>query len=151
MTSDDFPVFPSPFFAGLVTARFAATWDFYTEQLGFRTVTEGGGGVRLMHPCGAQLCLLQEEIGTTPAALVSATRGRGLWLTLEVADAAAEKMRFSADGLATEALPENGAWPADAFAISDPNGVLVIITPRSAGRSHRHRLAKLPMTSALEK
>jgi hypothetical protein len=104
-----------------------------------------------MHPCGAQLCLLQEEIGTTPAALVSATRGRGLWLTLEVADAAAEKMRFSADGLATEALPENGAWPADAFAISDPNGVLVIITPRSAGRSHRHRLAKLPMTSALEK
>jgi catechol 2,3-dioxygenase-like lactoylglutathione lyase family enzyme len=150
MDSDDFPVFPSPFFAGLVTARFSATWDFYTEQLGFRTVAEGGGGVRLMHPCGAQLCLLQEEVGTTPAALVSATRGGGLWLTLEVADAAAEQMRLSAEGLVTEPLPENGAWPADAFAINDPNGVLVIITPRSPARTLRHQQAKPAVMLASE-
>jgi catechol 2,3-dioxygenase-like lactoylglutathione lyase family enzyme len=131
MTPDDFPVFPAPFHTGLVTPRLFATWDFYTEHLGFRTVHERRGCVQLFHPGGARLTLLQEEAGIAPAELVSATDGRGVWLTLEVADAGTERARLQAAGLATEALPENGPWPQAAFAVSDPNGVLVIITPRA--------------------
>ena len=71
------------------------------------------------------------QAGIAPAELVSATDGRGVWLTLEVADAGTERARLQVAGLATEALPENGPWPAAAFAVSDPNGVLVIITPRA--------------------
>lgn len=131
MHPDDFPVFPSPFFAGLVTARLFASWDFYTERLGFRTLSEGGGSVRLQHPCGAQLLLLQEETGQTPAELVSATNGRGLWLTLEVADTAAVRMELTTAGVPVQGLPTAGCWPAGAFAVSDPDGVLVVIAPRT--------------------
>ncbi|MBK8857681.1 MAG: VOC family protein [Opitutaceae bacterium] len=131
MKQDDFSVYPSPFFAGLVTSRFYATWDFYTERLGFRTVSEGGGSVRLLHPCGAQLVLIQEESGQTPAELVSAVEGRGFWLTLEVADVAAERLDLMAAGVPVQSLPGAACWPRDSFAVSDPNGVLVVIMPRS--------------------
>ena len=132
MNPDDFPLYPSPFFAGLVTHRFFATWDFYTERLGFRTVAESGAGVRLLHPCGAQLGLMPAETGETPAELVSGTNGRGFWLNLEVADAAAERMRLAAEGVAAQILPETACWPRGAFAISDPNGVLVVIMQRAS-------------------
>lgn len=137
MSPDEFPVFPAPLHTGLVTPRLFATWDFYTEHLGFRTVYERRGCVQLFHPCGARLTLLQEEAGIAPAELVSATNGRGIWLALEVADAGAERRRLGEAGLSLKDLPENGPWPAAAFAVSDPNGVLVIITPRSRPPSAR--------------
>lgn len=137
MSPEEFSVFPAPFHAGLVTPRLFATWDFYTEHLGFRTVHERRGCVQLFHPCGARLTLLQEEAGIAPAELVSATNGRGVWLTLEVADAGAERRRLRTAGLSPADLPENGPWPPAAFAISDPNGVLVIITPRARPPSAR--------------
>ncbi len=130
MDTDDFPLFPSPFFAGLVTPRLFVSWDFYTEQLGFRTVGEGEGSVRLLHPCGAQLVLLQEEIGTTPAELVCAGDGRGFWLTLEVADARAERRRLGAAAWPTKDLPVTRWWPQGAFSLQDPHGVMVVIKPR---------------------
>ncbi len=138
MSPDEYPVFPSPLHTGLVTPRLFATWDFYTEHLGFRTVHESRGCVQLFHPCGARLTLLQEEAGIAPAELVSATNGRGIWLALEVADAGAERLRLGGAGLSPKDLPENGPWSAAAFAVSDPNGVLVIITPRSRPPSARH-------------
>lgn len=137
MTTDDFPVFPSSFFAGVVTPRLYASWDFYTEQLGFRTIEEGEGSVHLLHPCGAQLLLLQEEIGTTPAALVSATDTRGFWLTLEVADVAAERERLTAARLPAEDLTVTRWWPAGSFAVRDPFGVMIVIKPRERAASHR--------------
>ena len=130
MIQSDFPVFPSPFFAGLVTRRLFATWDFYTERLGFRTVAESGDSVRLLQPCGAQLVLLQEETGAAPAELVSASNGRGFWLALEVGDVEAERRHLVALGVAVQALPVAGSWPAGAFAVSDPDGVLIVIAPR---------------------
>lgn len=130
MIQNEFPIFPAPFFAGLVTRRLFATWDFYTERLGFRTVTEGGGSVRLIHPGGAQLLLLQEETGEAPAELVSASNGRGFWLTLEVGDVEAERGELAAAGVAMQNLPVAHGWPAGAFAVSDPDGVLVVIAPR---------------------
>ncbi len=131
MHTHEFPVFPSPFVTGLVTARLFETWDFYTERLGFRTVAEGQGSVRLLHPCGAQLVLIGEESGMTPASLVSAVEGRGLWLALEVADAAGERSSLEEVGLTIEDMPAAPCWPDGSFAVSDPNGVNVIIMPRA--------------------
>lgn len=142
MSSDDFPIFPSPFFAGLVTARYFETWDFYTTRLGFRTVEERDDWVRLLHPCGAQLALLREEAGATPAELVSATSGRGFWLTLEVADAAAERDALSADGVPVQPVPAPRWWRPGSFAVQDPNGVLVILTPRP------HHVRRVPLVTA---
>lgn len=131
MHTDDFPVYPSPFVSGLVTARLFETWDFYTERLGFRTVAEGQGSVRLLHPCGAQLVLICEESGVTPARLVNAAEGRGFWLALEVADAVAERSELTTAGLAVEEVPTSPCWPEGSFSVIDPNGVHVILMPRA--------------------
>lgn len=130
MTTDDFPVFPAAFFAGLVTRRFFESWDFYTTHLGFRTIEEREVWVRLLHPGGAQLALLREEAGDTPAELVGAMEGRGCWLTLEVADAAAERAALESNGVPTQPTPAAKWWRDGSFAVTDPNGLLVILTPR---------------------
>jgi catechol 2,3-dioxygenase-like lactoylglutathione lyase family enzyme len=132
MTTEDFPVFPAAFYAGIVTARYHETWDFYTTHLGFRTVEECDHWVRLQHPGGAQLVLLREEAGHTPADLVSATRGHGWWLTLEVADPVAERAALRAAAVPVQAVPTARWWRPDSFAVRDPNGVLVILTPRAS-------------------
>jgi len=132
MTNDDFPIFPSAFFAGIVTRRYLESWDFYTTHLGFRTIEEHDHWVRLQHHGGAQLVLLREEADQTPAELVSATEGRGHWLTLEVADAAAERNALRAEGLTVQSVPVARWWRPGTFAVQDPNGVLVIITPRAS-------------------
>ncbi len=130
MTTDDFPVFPSAFFSGLVTRWYYESWDFYTTHLGFRTVEEQNGWVRLVHPCGAQLVLLEEEVDDTPSELVSACEGRGHWLTLEVGDPETERRELSAAGLPLDEVPSRKWWSEGSFAVTDPNGVLVIITRR---------------------
>ena len=132
MTTEDFPVFPAVFHAGIVTARYHETWDFYTTHLGFRTVEERDHWVRLQHASGAQLVLLREEAGDTPADLVSASRGHGWWLTLEVADAAAERAALRNADVPVQSVPTARWWRAGSFAVRDPNGVLVIITPRAS-------------------
>ena len=105
MTTDDFPIFPSAFFAGIVTRHLEASWEFYTTHLGFHTTDERNAWVRLLHPGGAQLILLREEADHTPAALVSACEGRGMWLTLEVADVVAECRVLAEAGLRVQAVP----------------------------------------------
>lgn len=142
MKQEEFSVYPSPFYAGLVTHRLFATWDFYTERLGFRTMDEGGGCVRLQHPCGAQLILIEAEMGATPAELVSATDGRGFWLTLEVGDVEAERRELLAAGVSLQPLPAAACWLPGAFTVSDPNGVLVVIAPRSAVTPARQTTSK---------
>lgn len=144
MSPDDFPVFPSPFYSGLVTHRLHATWDFYTERLGFHTVDEHDDWVRLLHPCGAQLVLIREESGMTPAELVNATNGRGFWLTLEVADAGRQGRELAAAGVPVAGMPAAACWPQDSFAVTDPNGVLVVIMSRAALAT-----VAAPMTAAV--
>jgi catechol 2,3-dioxygenase-like lactoylglutathione lyase family enzyme len=132
VTTDDFPVFPAAFFAGLVTRRYGESWDFYTTHLVFRTVEERDHWVRLLHPGGAQLVLLREEADETPAELVCGTEGRGHWLTLEVADVAAERAALGDASLRVEPVPAARWWREGSFAVQDPNGVLIIVTPRAS-------------------
>lgn len=128
-----------PFFPGLVTARFFESWDFYTEQLGFRTLCECDFYVQLVHPCGAQIALLRHELdGPTPE-LVSATDGRGFWLNLDVADADAEHARLSAAGVTVVSPPQDKPWGDRQFIVRDPNGVLISIAHRQEVRGTESR------------
>lgn len=130
MITDEYPVFPSAVSTGLVTRRYYESWDFYTTHLGFRTVEERSDWVRLLHHGGAQLILLREEADHTPAELVSASDGRGMWLTLEVADVSAERDQIELEGICTQDVPSKKWWREGSFAVADPNGLLVIVTPR---------------------
>ena len=128
-----------PFYPGVVTAKFFETWDFYTAQLGFRTVCECDFYVQLAHPGGAQIAVLRHELdGPTPE-LVSATDGRGFWLNLDVADADAEHARLVVAGVDVVAPPTDKPWGDRQFVIRDPNGVLISIAHRSEVRGSESR------------
>ena len=133
------PTANSAFYPGLVTGRFYETWDFYTAQLGFRTVCATDHYVQLSHLAGAQIAILQHELdGPTPE-LVSATDGRGYWLNLDVADADAEHARLSAAGVEIIAPLEDKPWGDRQFVVRDPNGVLIAIAHRIEARGTESR------------
>lgn len=118
------------FYPNLVTARFYETWDFYTTHLGFRTVAEHGSYVHLEHPSGSQLGILRHEVDGDQAELVTATDGRGFWISLDVDDADAEYARLQAEGLSIPAPIENKPWGDRQFMVKDPNGILIAIAHR---------------------
>lgn len=128
------------FCLGLVTAEFYETWDFYTEQLGFRTLDENGTSVLLVHPSGVRLEILLHETEERYAELVGATDGRGLWLNLEVEDVDAEHARLCVRGVQVLGAPGELPLGRRGFTVRDPNGVLIRVTspwepPVSVGES----------------
>lgn len=134
--STDWPVFPASFHTGLVTRRFFESWAFYTERLGFRTADEGGEWVRLVHPSGGQLWLLQEETDAPLAELVPAVEPRGLWLTLEVPEPAVLAGELREAGCEVKTLGAGAGWSGgDVWSLRDPNGVTIWLCPREAGIS----------------
>jgi uncharacterized glyoxalase superfamily protein PhnB len=116
------------FCPGLVTRRFYETWDFYHETLGFRTVCEWDHFVHLRHSSGAEIQILREEQDGQPAELISATDGRGFWLSLGVGDVAGEFGRLLQAGADLTTALEDKPWGARQFTVRDPNGVLVVIS-----------------------
>ena len=106
------------------------------ERSGLDATLAGDGPFTLFAPTDDAFDALPEE-------LVSATRGRGLWLALDVSDAVAEYARLSAAGV-------KAAWPLEVtadgtrrFAVRDPNGILVIITQRTRVRQADEQGARM--------
>jgi predicted enzyme related to lactoylglutathione lyase len=122
----------TPFYFGLVTAKFYETWDFYTEQLGFRTLDESDDRVRLIHASGAQLGILRHETDEQHSELVSATDGRGVWLSLEVTDIGELYEKLSHADVPIMQPLDRGPRNSESFVIRDPNGVLIFVTSASA-------------------
>lgn len=120
----------APFFPGIVTARFFETWDFYTTHLGFGTVHESNRSLRLVHASGVQLAVLREETEGQPAELISATNGRGFWLSLDVADAESDYSRLLDEGVAIVSPLEETLLGEKRFAVRDPNGILIFIAQK---------------------
>ncbi len=118
------------FYPNLVTARFHETWDFYTTHLGFRTVAEHGSYVHLEHPSGPQMGILRHEVDGDQAELVSATDGRGFWISLDVDDADADHARLIAEGVSIPTPIEDKPWGDRQFMVKDPNGILIAIAHR---------------------
>ena len=119
------------FHFGVVTAKFYETWDFYTEQLGFRTFAESDNLVRLVHPSGAQLGVMRQETNELHPELVSATDGRGFWLSLRVGDTDALYQRLCGAGVAVVQPLEAGQGRSQSFTVRDPNGILIFVVHES--------------------
>lgn len=118
------------FFPGIVSARFYDTWDFYTSNLGFRTITECNNYVQLQHPTGAQIAVLRHETDGHPAELITGTEGRGFWLNIEVSNVEAEFSRLADAGVSIVSPPETQPWGDRHFVVRDPNGVLIYVAQR---------------------
>jgi len=113
---------------GLVTAKFYEMWDFYTEQLGFRTLEQTDDLVVLVHGSGVRLEIMRHETNEQHAELVSATDGRGIWLNLDVVDVDAEYERLRAVGVPMVRPLAVGLRRARFFVVGDPSGVLIRIS-----------------------
>lgn len=114
---------------GLVTAQFHATWDFYTTVLGFSTEAENDGYVRLLHPGGATIEVLEEERNESWPELVSAHRGHGCWITLPVDHLAEAWDQALAAGATPLINPDQAHRVQAGFTVSDPNGVRIFVVP----------------------
>lgn len=124
------PLATRAFYPNLVTARFDETWEFYTTQLGFRTVAEHHAYVHLAHPAGHQLGLLRHEVDGELAELVSGTDGRGFWISMDVPDVDREYARLLEAGVSMAEPIQNKPWGDRQFMVRDPNGVLIAIAQR---------------------
>lgn len=146
--SSEWPVFPAPFHTGLVTRELPESWAFYTERLGFRTADEGEDWVRLVHPSGGQLWLLQEESDAPVAELVPAVEPRGWWLVLEVANPDELAADLRSAGVEAEKVPPGGPWGGGGWRVCDPNGVTVLLVRRAAGGAVTSRGRSMVSTPA---
>ena len=113
-------------YAIVVTDKRAECRDFYVRWFGFQVVFEASWFVYLAatgdHPFG--LAFMAPDHPSQPPGR-DAFNGKGLLLTLQVEDAAAEYARLQAAGL-TFAYPlHDEPWGQRRFAVSDPAGAWV--------------------------
>lgn len=114
----------------LLVADPAPAAAFYEAHLGFEPVFANAWYVQLRsrHSPHIELAFITFDHDTIPAPGRMPTRG--LLLSFEVADAAAEHARFGAAGLPIMQALRDEPFGQRHFIASDPNGILLdIITP----------------------
>lgn len=114
---------------GIVTARLAASRDFYTRHFGFQVVFENDWYIHLRQPSdGFEIGLVQPEHPTQPPVFRAAFAGGGIWMNLEVEDVDAEYARIQAAGLPVAVTLRDEPWGERHFTVTDPNGVAVNVS-----------------------
>jgi predicted enzyme related to lactoylglutathione lyase len=121
---------PSALHAGIVTARFVATCEFYAEHFGFAPIEITGEFALLGHRDGSRLAVLQAGGEGQPAALAQPSRGSGVWLTIQSDDVDVLHARLVAGGVEIVGDPEYTLSGQRRCVVRDPNGVLVYVTSR---------------------
>ena len=123
----------------VVTDQLAAARDLYVDHLGFQVVFEatwfvylasGDHGIAFMTPDHPSRPPGPETFG-----------GQGLFLTLQVADAAAEHARLVAAGVAIAYPLTDEAWGQRRFGLVDPTGLWIDVvqqTEAAAGYWERY-------------
>jgi catechol 2,3-dioxygenase-like lactoylglutathione lyase family enzyme len=107
----------------VVTERLAACREFYTRRLGFEIVFEATWFVYLQAPGGPHgIAFMAPDHPSQPPGPETFT-GHGVFLTLQVADAAAEFARLSKAGVTIAYPLRDEAWGQRRFGIVDPAGM----------------------------
>ena len=129
-------------YAVVVTDRLAECRDFYTRWLGFQVVFEASWFVYLAsagdRPHG--LAFMAGDHPSQPPGPETFS-GRGMFLTVQVADAAAEFERLRGAGLPIAYPLRDEAWGQRRFGLSDPAGMWVDV--RGADRAGARILGPL--------
>lgn len=113
----------------ITTAKLAAVRDFYVTHFGFAVafeadwflylVGEGEDGAR-----GATLAFMAPDHPSNPPG-PEVFNGRGMILTIEVADVSAVHDRIKASGASIEYGPVREPWGQHRFMTRDPAGVMI--------------------------
>jgi catechol 2,3-dioxygenase-like lactoylglutathione lyase family enzyme len=107
----------------VVTERLADCREFYTRRLGFEIVFEATWFVYLQAPGGAHgIAFMAPDHPSRPPGPETFS-GHGMFLTLQVADAAAEFERLSKAGVTIAYPLRDEAWGQRRFGVVDPAGL----------------------------
>lgn len=119
--------------AGIVTGKLNETKDFYQRVLKFGVSFENDFYV-LMHTPDhqAQLAFLMPEHPSQQQLFQPAFEGKGVFLTIEVADVDAEYARIKLLNIPIKIQIRNEPWGDRHFAIVDPNGIGIDFVTYSA-------------------
>ncbi|WP_291918875.1 VOC family protein [Chitinophaga sp.] len=110
--------------AGIITHKIAASKKFYTEILGFGVAFENDFYLLLHTPdSSAMLSFLLPDHASQQPLFRPAFAGKGIYLTIEVADVDALYQQIKAKGAEILIELRNEPWGDRHFAIQDPNGV----------------------------
>ncbi len=115
----------------IVTDKHVACRDFYVQWLGFRVVFEASWFVYLAtagaHPFG--IAFMAPDHPSRPPG-PERFNGKGMFVTVQVADATAEFDRLSRGGLSIAYPLRDEPWGQRRFALYDPSGTWVdVIQP----------------------
>jgi uncharacterized glyoxalase superfamily protein PhnB len=110
----------------VVTDRLAECHDFYTRRLGFEVVFEATWFAYMTAPGdGSQgVAFMAHDHPSQPPG-PETFGGEGMFLTLQVADAAAEFERLRESGVSIEYPLREEAWGQRRFGFRDPAGMWV--------------------------
>jgi catechol 2,3-dioxygenase-like lactoylglutathione lyase family enzyme len=107
----------------IVTERLADCRQFYTRRLGFEIVFEATWFVYLQAPGSPYgIAFMAPDHPSQPPGPETFT-GHGMFLTLQVADAAAEFERLSQAGVTIAYPLRDEAWGQRRFGVVDPAGM----------------------------
>lgn len=107
----------------VVTDKLAQSRDFYVRQLGFEVEFEATWFIYLANGAHAIAFMSPDHPSQPPGP--ERFNGRGLFLTLQVADAAAEFRRLERAGVPIAYPLRDEAWGQRRFGLVDPAGMWV--------------------------
>jgi catechol 2,3-dioxygenase-like lactoylglutathione lyase family enzyme len=110
------------FYNGIVTSKLLESKEFYTKNLGFSVKFENEWFV-LFERDGRELAFMQPNLEFQNQIFRGEYGGKGLWLTVEVADVEAEYKRIQNLGVPIVVELRQEDWGETHFSIADPNGI----------------------------
>ena len=110
--------------AGIITSRLLESKQFYSDVLRFGVTFENDFYLLLHTPNQqAEWSFLTPDHPSQQPLFQPAFGGKGVYLTIEVADVDAEYARITALGVPVAIPIRDEPWGDRHFAITDPNGV----------------------------
>lgn len=119
--------------AGIVTSKLTASKDFYSKVLNFGVTFENEFFI-LMHTPGhqAEIAFLLPDHPSQQPLFQKPFPGKGMFLTIEVANVDEEYKRIKALNVPIEIPLRDEPWGDRHFAIVDPNGIGIDIVTYTA-------------------
>lgn len=116
---------------GIITDRVAESRDFYLRLFDFKVIYAGDDDWFVLLQLGdSEIGFMRPELETQAPVFRKKYQNGGAWITIDVADAAAEQQRIQALGIPIEQALRDEAWGEQHFVIIDPNGVPIDIVQR---------------------
>jgi len=110
------------FYNGIVTSRLEESKQFYTNKLGFTVKFENEWFVLLTRGEG-ELAFMLPKLEFQSEIFRDEFAGKGLWVTIEVENVAAEYEKIKAMEVSIAVELRTEEWGETHFSVVDPNGI----------------------------